>query len=308
MDYSLRQLGSIPTAAESLNQLNAGRHPPGHQVRCGAFIREGNTLRRENFQIRCDTTLYRAVERSTDLLGRGHSDLLRRQLLIERRATRQGCPLPAERPQARSRGSWPTVGFMVVSRLLSHGPSPSPIEDRLNAEPPTDHRALRSLETAFRWRCSPILRRLRERSADNRLAVAIPICALAEATLRSAAAMSGRRSRSSDGTPSGICGGDAVRGAGGIEKVDAFLPLKTAMRVQIVLALRQLRCPARAWSRVAFRLCNIHIGGNAPVITGLRQLATPFQSRSRSHRAAASADPTRAARSSRTPAPSEGLG
>ena len=43
----------------------------------------------------------------------------------------------------------------------------------------------------------------------------MPICSFASATRRSAAAMSGRRSRSCDGTPTGITGGSRFSGDGG---------------------------------------------------------------------------------------------
>src|ERR1019366_1742064 len=60
-------------------------------------------------------------------------------------------------------------------------------------------------------------------------ALAMPICALACATRRSAAAMSGRRSRSWDGTPMGIAGGLDLSGSMGIENVDAGWPVSMAM-------------------------------------------------------------------------------
>src|ERR1700686_1185316 len=60
-------------------------------------------------------------------------------------------------------------------------------------------------------------------------ALATPICALAWATSRSAAAISGRRSRSWDGTPKGIAGGLELSGSIGIENVDAGWPVSMAM-------------------------------------------------------------------------------
>ena len=59
--------------------------------------------------------------------------------------------------------------------------------------------------------------------------MAIPICSLAAATCRSALAMSGLRSRSSDGTPSGTGGGDVVNVTGGIVSSAGALPIRMAM-------------------------------------------------------------------------------
>ena len=62
-------------------------------------------------------------------------------------------------------------------------------------------------------------------------ATATPIRALAAAMRRSAAAISGRRSRMWDGTPTGTAGGAVVagRGAGGREKPAGGSPVSTAM-------------------------------------------------------------------------------
>ena len=57
----------------------------------------------------------------------------------------------------------------------------------------------------------------------------MPIGALASAMVRSAAAMSGRRSSSSEGTPTGIGGGATVMGFTGMEKFVAALPTSMAM-------------------------------------------------------------------------------
>ena len=61
----------------------------------------------------------------------------------------------------------------------------------------------------------------------------MPICSLVAATRRSAPAMSGRRSSSSDGTPTGIAGGVAVSGAGGNENVDGGSPNSSAMACSV---------------------------------------------------------------------------
>src|SRR5215510_4157443 len=60
-------------------------------------------------------------------------------------------------------------------------------------------------------------------------ATATPIWAFAEATWRSAAATSGRRSSNSDGRPAGTKGGVCVSGSAAIEKVDAGTPINTAI-------------------------------------------------------------------------------
>ena len=60
-------------------------------------------------------------------------------------------------------------------------------------------------------------------------ATATPIWALAAATRRSAAAMSGRRSSSSDGTPTGMAGGPVASGAAAIENVAGGRPMRTAI-------------------------------------------------------------------------------
>ena len=59
--------------------------------------------------------------------------------------------------------------------------------------------------------------------------MATPIWALAAAICRSAAAMSGLLSRSSEGRPTGMAGGVAVRGEKGMEKSDAGFPTSIAM-------------------------------------------------------------------------------
>src|SRR5437773_4360913 len=53
-------------------------------------------------------------------------------------------------------------------------------------------------------------------TVGKKAALATPICAFVAATRRSAAATSGRRSRSSDGTPTGIAGGAPLSGLAGI--------------------------------------------------------------------------------------------
>lgn len=60
-------------------------------------------------------------------------------------------------------------------------------------------------------------------------AIATPICSLAEAARRSAAATSGRRSRIADGTVAGIAGGSAASGIGGSEKLEAGTPISVAI-------------------------------------------------------------------------------
>jgi hypothetical protein len=52
---------------------------------------------------------------------------------------------------------------------------------------------------------------------------------LASAMVRSAAATSGRRCSSCDGTPNGIGGTGVVRSFTGIEKLDAGLPISIAI-------------------------------------------------------------------------------
>src|SRR5689334_12514013 len=56
-----------------------------------------------------------------------------------------------------------------------------------------------------------------------------PIWALAAATRRSAAAISGRRSSSCEGIPSGIAGGVALNATTGIAKSAGALPISSAM-------------------------------------------------------------------------------
>ena len=59
--------------------------------------------------------------------------------------------------------------------------------------------------------------------------MATPICALAAATRRSAAATSGRRCSSSDGTPTGMLGGGEASGVAGSENADGGWPISSAM-------------------------------------------------------------------------------
>ena len=67
--------------------------------------------------------------------------------------------------------------------------------------------------------------------------MATPIWALAAATRRSAAAMSGLRSRSSDGRPTGTAGGTGLNGAAAREKVEGGFPMRSRYGV---LQLRPL--------------------------------------------------------------------
>src|SRR5271157_2330607 len=67
------------------------------------------------------------------------------------------------------------------------------------------------------------------RTLGKYAALATPIWALAWATARSAAAMSGRRSSSSEGIPTGVAGGLVSRACAGRANVDAGWPIKTAM-------------------------------------------------------------------------------
>ncbi|AMU16403.1 hypothetical protein A3203_26525 [Burkholderia cenocepacia] len=66
-------------------------------------------------------------------------------------------------------------------------------------------------------------------SVGKNAAIATPICSFAAAARRSAAAMSGRRSRIADGTSTGVIGGSAASGFGGSEKVDAGSPISVAI-------------------------------------------------------------------------------
>ena len=70
-------------------------------------------------------------------------------------------------------------------------------------------------------------------SAGKKAACAMPICALAAATRRSAAAMSGRRSSSSEGRPAGTSGTLAAKAIGlsrrGSEKAAGGLPSSSAI-------------------------------------------------------------------------------
>src|SRR5262245_3717912 len=59
--------------------------------------------------------------------------------------------------------------------------------------------------------------------------LAIPICSLAAATIRSVAATSGLRSMSDDGTPIGTGGGGVASTDTGIETCDGAFPMRTAI-------------------------------------------------------------------------------
>ena len=84
----------------------------------------------------------------------------------------------------------------------------------------------------------------------------------------SAAAMSGRRSRSSEGTPAGMAGTFRASGAAGMEKVEAGLPIKVAMACS-----SWARCTPRsmAWAWVflilGFGQGNVVPGGDAAGVT-----------------------------------------
>src|ERR1700726_937113 len=51
---SLRQAGSIPSAAESLNQQDCICHTPTQDIDRGDLIREGGTLRGDHFEVARD--------------------------------------------------------------------------------------------------------------------------------------------------------------------------------------------------------------------------------------------------------------
>ena len=72
----------------------------------------------------------------------------------------------------------------------------------------------------------PVATRVR---VGKNAAFAVPICALAEATRRSAAAMSGRRSRSWAGSPTGIMGGPAAMDADGSVNSAGGFPIRIAI-------------------------------------------------------------------------------
>src|SRR5712692_11791331 len=63
----------------------------------------------------------------------------------------------------------------------------------------------------------------------KKAAFATPIWAFAAATRRSAAAISGLRSRISDGMPTGIVGGTRARGVVGMERLEVGFPISSAM-------------------------------------------------------------------------------
>ncbi len=63
----------------------------------------------------------------------------------------------------------------------------------------------------------------------KKAAIATPICSLAAAARRSAAATSGRRSRIAEGTTAGVRGGSAVSGIGASEKLEAGTPIRVAI-------------------------------------------------------------------------------
>src|SRR5579864_3393983 len=60
-------------------------------------------------------------------------------------------------------------------------------------------------------------------------ALAIPICSLAAATIRSLLAISGLRSRRTEGMATGIEGGAVRSGANGSVSADGGFPVRTAM-------------------------------------------------------------------------------
>jgi len=66
-------------------------------------------------------------------------------------------------------------------------------------------------------------------SVGKKAEIATPICSFAAAALRSADAISGRRSSNADGSCAGVAGGTASSGAGGSENADAGSPTSTAI-------------------------------------------------------------------------------
>ena len=97
--------------------------------------------------------------------------------------------------------------------------------------------------------------------------------ALAAATRRSAAAMSGRRWSSSEGTPVGMAGGSPASGCSGMWKAVAGSPTRTAMACSYCARWtpRSMSC-ARASSSCAWACGDIALGAEAALEADLREI------------------------------------
>ena len=67
----LGQLGDVPTAAQRLDQENAGIHPPPQDVDFVPLVRQSNCLRRDHLKIRIDAALVSIGEDFNSPLGLG---------------------------------------------------------------------------------------------------------------------------------------------------------------------------------------------------------------------------------------------
>jgi hypothetical protein len=83
---------------------------------------------------------------------------------------------------------------------------------------------------------------------------AIPMPSFASATRRSADAMSGRRSNSCEGKPTGMAGGANGCDREAMANSAGGLPTGWRLRVHIERASPRYRYPARAWYRAGFVL------------------------------------------------------
>ncbi len=110
----------------------------------------------------------------------------------------------------------------------------------------------------------------------------MPICALAAAVRRSAAAMSGRRSSSCEGTPSGTLGSARSSGEGGMLKPDKIVVGDGADGVLVLRARHAHVDKLRAHGfKLRLRLGHVHLGGHAAGKAALGQVELAFADRRR---------------------------
>src|ERR1700693_6301176 len=82
-DFHGRQAGGSPSAAESLDQSDAGGHPAAQDVDSGAFVGKSRALRRCHFEIADDTAFVAIGGEIERVFGRGHGRLLGPGFVVE---------------------------------------------------------------------------------------------------------------------------------------------------------------------------------------------------------------------------------
>ena len=222
-----RDLRSIPAATQRFHQLDAG-HDLLFSKTNGSFLsRQQRGLGGDDVEVRIDSGFvpdFGFVEASFRRLDRG---IL---LLDNLRQDSESGQVVLDLLEGGQHGLPVIRHGLVISglELLHGGPAQSGVEDGLGearTDGPQPARPGEPFGGSDAFESSDALKVTLGKNA----ACATPICALACATARSAAAMSGRRSNNSDGTPAGISGGVVSMNLAVTENSDGGWPANTAM-------------------------------------------------------------------------------